>query len=85
MGGQTTKIHALTDTSGRPFTLTLTPGNDSDMTVAPALLERAVSARCVMADIGYDADALRRQLRQAAPVPVIPGRSTRKRVSCSTN
>ena len=78
-GGQTTKIHALTDTIGRPFALTLTPGNVSDITVAPALLGRAVGARYVLADKGYDADALRRQLRQAGAVPVIPGRSTRKR------
>jgi transposase len=78
-GGQTTKIHALTDTIGRPFALTLTPGNVSDITVAPTLLARAVGARYVLADKGYDADAFRRRLRQAHAVPVIPGRSTRKR------
>ena len=33
----------------------------------------------MLADKGYDADALRRTLRQAGAVPVIPGRSTRKR------
>ncbi len=32
-----------------------------------------------MADKGYDADALRRSLRQARAVPVIPGRITRKK------
>src|ERR1017187_2656943 len=36
-GGQTTKIHALADVVGRPFALTLTPGNVSDITVAPGL------------------------------------------------
>jgi len=78
-GGQTTKVHALTDTIGRPFALTLTPGNVSDITVAPTLLARATGARYVLADKGYDADALRRSLRQAGAVPVIPGRSTLKR------
>ena len=78
-GGQTTKVHALTDTVGRPFALILTPGNVSDITVAPALLARAGGARYVLADKGYDADALRRTLRQAGAVPVIPGRVTRKR------
>lgn len=34
-GGQTTKIHALTDVVGRPFKLILTPGNVSDVTIAP--------------------------------------------------
>ena len=33
----------------------------------------------MLADKGYDADALRRTLRQSGAVPVIPGRSTRKR------
>jgi transposase len=78
-GGQTTKVHALTDTVGRPFALTLTPGNVADVTVAPVLLARARGARYVLADKGYDADALRRAVRKAGAVPVIPGRSTRKR------
>jgi transposase len=78
-GGQTTKVHALTDTVGRPFALTLTPGNVADVTVAPALLARAQGARYVLADKGYDADALRRAVREAGALPVMPGRSTRKR------
>ena len=78
-GGQTTKIHVLTDVVGRPFALTLTPGNVSDITVAPGLLTRASGARYVLADKGYDADALRQSLRQAGAVPVIPGRITRKK------
>jgi len=78
-GGQTTKVHALTDTIGRPFALILTAGNVSDIAVAPALLARAGKARYVLADKGYDADALRRSLRRAGAVPVIPGRINRKR------
>jgi transposase len=78
-GGQTSKVHALTDVAGRPFALILTPGNVSDIAVAPALLARAAGARYVLADKGYDADALRRSLRKAGAVPVIPGRSNRKR------
>ena len=49
------------------------------MTTAPALLARAGGARYVLADKGYDADPLRRSLRQAGKVPVIPGRANRKR------
>lgn len=78
-GGQTTKVHALTDVAGRPFALTLTAGNVSDITAAPALLARAGKARYVLGDKGYDADSLRRSLRQAGAVPVIPGRANRKR------
>ena len=78
-GGQTTKIHALTDVIGHPFALMLTPGNVADVTAAPALLARAEKAKYVIADKGYDADDLRRSLRQAGIVPVIPGRTNRKR------
>jgi transposase len=49
------------------------------VTAAPALLARATGARYVLADKGYDADALRRQLRAEGAVPVIPGRTNRKR------
>ena len=76
-GGQTTKIHALTDVVGRPYAITLTPGNVADVSAAPALLERAVGARHILADKGYDADALRRAIRGSGAVPVIPGRRTR--------
>ena len=57
----------------------LTPGNIADVKVAPELLARVSRVRYVLADKGYDADALRRSLRQAGAVPVIPGRSNRKR------
>ncbi len=49
------------------------------MKAAPELLARVGPARYVIADKGYDADLLRRSLRQAGAVPVIPGRSNRKR------
>lgn len=40
-GGRTTKLHGLTDTAGRLRILMLSPGNLSDMTIAPALIEAA--------------------------------------------
>ena len=57
----------------------LTPGNISDVTAAPALLERAERMRYLLGDKGYDADRLRRSLREAGAIPVIPGRRNRKR------
>lgn len=78
-GGQTTKIHALTDVIGRPFAFTLTAGNVADSTAAPALLMSLKGARYLLADKGYDADALRKMLRADNIVPVIPGRRNRKR------
>jgi len=57
----------------------LTAGHVSDIKAAPALLERAGRMRYLLADKGYDADRLRRSLREAGAVPVIPGRRNRKR------
>ena len=57
----------------------LTAGNVSDIRAAPALLERAGRLRYLLGDKGYDADSLRRALRDAGATPVIPGRSNRKR------
>ena len=37
-GGQTTKIHALSDTLGRPVVLKVTAGTVSDITMAEDLL-----------------------------------------------
>jgi transposase len=58
----------------------LTAGNVSDIKAAPALLKRAGRMRYLLADNGYDADRLRRSLRDADAdaVPVIPGRRNRK-------
>lgn len=77
-GGKTTKIHALTDTIGRPFRLRLTAGNISDITAAPNLLANLAGAKHLLADKGYDADKLRQALRAESISPVIPGRSNRK-------
>lgn len=77
-GGQTTKVHALTDIIGRPFVFMLTGGNVADSTVAPLLLAGLKGARYLLADKCYDANSLRKHLRQFAIVPVIPGRSNRK-------
>ena len=78
-GGQTTKIHVLTDVLGRPAVIRLTPGNVSDIRVADALLEAAGPIRRLIADRGYDANRLRHTLRSVGTIPVIPGRRSRKR------
>lgn len=56
-----------------------TAGNGSDSKAAPALLGQAGRMRYLLADKGYDADRLRRSLRDAGAVPVISGRRNRKR------
>ncbi len=79
-GGQTTKIHALTDVLGRPGVLLLTPGNASDVRTAPEVLAAAPGRiRRLAADKGYDADWLRTDLREKGITPIIPGKRGRKR------
>lgn len=78
-GGQTTKIHALSDTLGRPIVLKVTAGNVSDVKMAEALLAEVTGYRNVLADKGYDSDKLRAAIRDKGAKPVIPGRKSRKR------
>ncbi len=46
-GGQTTKIHALTDKIGRPVALLITPGNTHDLAGARELIAMVPSPRSV--------------------------------------
>jgi transposase len=73
----TTKIHAVTDGLGRCIDFTLTEGQIHDCTQAEGLLE-GKSPENVLADKGYDADAIRACVRKAGANPVIPPRSCRK-------
>jgi transposase len=66
---------------GRPYALMLTAGNVSDVKAAPALLERAGPMRYLLGDKGYDANSLRKTLRENGTCPVIPGRRNRKRAT----
>ena len=54
-------------------------GNAADSPVASHLLVGLKGARYLLADKGYDANSLRKHLRERAIVPIIPGRSNRKR------
>lgn len=57
----------------------LTRGNEADSPVAPRLLAGLRGAKYLLGDKGYDANSLRKRLRENGIVPVIPGRSNRKR------
>lgn len=83
-GGQTAKRYALTDVVGRPYAITLTPGNFANVSLAPALVDRAVRARHILADKGYDTDALRCAMRRIGAKPVTPGRRTRTKSPSAT-
>ncbi len=65
---------------GRPAVLLLTPGNASDVRTAPDVLAEAPGRiRRLIADKGYDANWLRKDLRASNTTPIIPGTRARKR------
>lgn len=57
-----TKLHAVTDTVGRPIRLFITAGQVSDYTGARALVESLPAADWLLGDRGYDADWFREAL-----------------------
>ena len=72
LGGQTTKIHALTDGCGRAVAFTLSPGNHADISEAPALLDKCPAPKRLLADKGHDANSLRDRLAADKAEAVIP-------------
>jgi transposase len=73
----TTKIHAIVDALGNPVAVSLTPGQAADITQAEPLLAE-LEPEAVIADKGYDADALVETLQQRGITPVIPSKANRK-------
>lgn len=77
-GGFTTKIHALVDALGNPLKFILTPGQRSDITQAEELIE-GLPLEMVLADKGYDSDALVEYIKINGGQAIIPPRSNRKK------
>jgi putative transposase len=73
----TTKIHMLADTFGRPLRFRITPGQASDITSAPHLLE-GQQADAVLADKAYDSNDLRDRIEAMKAEAVIPSKRNRK-------
>ena len=67
-----TKLHAVTDTSGRPIQFFITAGQVSDYTGAAALLSCLPDAEWLLADRGYDADWFRQALKDNGDTPLHP-------------
>jgi transposase len=61
-GGLTTKIHALVDANGLPILLKLTAGQAHDGRSADDMLDGLGKGQILLADRGYDSDALRARL-----------------------
>ncbi len=57
----------------------LSPGNIADITLAPALMAAVGPIERLIADKGYDANSLRRQLADQGAEAVIPSTMSRRR------
>ena len=77
-GGLTSKIHALVDAEGRPVTLRLTGGQVHDSLEAEALIETLDEGDILLADKGYDSNAIRAVAAEKKAWANIPPRSSRK-------
>jgi transposase len=75
-GGLTTKIHMIVDALGNPVAVSLTPGQQSDLSQAAPLLED-VEPEAFLADKAYDADALIEVLADRSITAVIPSKANR--------
>ena len=75
-GGFSTKVHALTDALGGPLRFMLTGGQESDIGQAANLLA-GIHAGALLADKGYDADALLNTLKETPIEAVIPPKANR--------
>lgn len=81
-GGRNTKLHAICDAKGRPCVLLLTPGNVHDGRVAQLCIEAMPPSAELVADKGYDSQALREWLVERGTQPIIPPRKNRKVQYC---
>lgn len=77
-GGLTSKIHVLVDAEGRPVTLRLTAGQVADCREAEALIDTLGEGDILLADKGYDTDAIRAKAKERKAWANIPPKANRK-------
>lgn len=80
-GGNTSKIHMMVDAHGLPVEFEITGGQINDCTQAVSLIAKLSNAGVVVADKGYDSEAIRAQIVQQGGQAMIP----RKRNSVKGN
>jgi transposase len=73
-GGHTTKVHLAVDSYGLPVHFELSGGQVADISHAGSLLDGAPQGEYVVADKGYDSQALREHIEAQGGVAVIPRR-----------
>jgi transposase len=75
-GGRNSKLNVATNGKGKLLNLKLVPGNESDMKSATEVFGE-VRDLVVLADRGYDSDAIREYISSHGGAPNIPGRKNR--------
>ncbi len=75
--GLNSKLHLAVDAHGMPVRLVLTGGTVADCTQAHSLIE-GIAAEYLLADRGYDTNAIVAEAVAQGMEPVIPPRSHRK-------
>lgn len=68
----------IADALGNPLAFTLTGAEQADVTQAPSLIHAIDTPQAVIADKGYDSDALVESIVQTGARAVIPPRSNRR-------
>ena len=74
--GLNTKIHLAVDAQGLPVRIVITEDSRADCTQAGRLIE-SINADYLLADKGYDSDAVIKQAKDQGMEPVIPPRKNR--------
>lgn len=74
-GGSTTKLHMAADAHGNPIDFEVTGGEVHDSQAANRLISKIGRATHLIADKGYDSQAIRQRAREAGMKPVIAHRS----------
>jgi len=83
-GGFTCKVHARCDNQGRPLGFILTGGEASDYGAVDNLMALPVTKpKALLADKGYDGDAVRANLLIRGNLPIIPPKANqREPIAC---
>lgn len=76
-GGLTTKIHLVVSLNSKKINITLTPGQISDISQAPQLIDNLKNAY-IIGDKGYDSKEFVKQIEKQSSKAIIPSRYTNK-------
>jgi transposase len=74
VAGNTSKIHMVKDSSGKPIDFEITEEQVHDIQVATELVERTPRSEYTVAHQGYDGEYLRWVIQECQSIPVIPNK-----------